>query len=85
MLKVSNSNRGRGIHVFSTLSRLNQLLREATSPNDTHYVLQKYIERPLLVHGRKFDLRVWVLVTCDMKVYFYKEGYVRTACTPYTV
>ncbi len=37
------------------------------------------------MNGRKFDLRVWVLVTCDMKVFFYREGYVRTACSPFTL
>ena len=48
------------------------------------FVIQKYIERPLLFDGRKFDIRVWVLVTHDMKVYFFKEGYIRTSCEKYT-
>lgn len=49
------------------------------------FVIQKYIERPMLIHDRKFDIRVWVLVTQEMKVYFFKEGYVRTSCMPYTI
>ena len=49
------------------------------------FVIQKYIERPLLIHDRKFDIRVWVLVTHEMKVYFFKEGYVRTSSTEYTI
>eukprot|EP00826_Nyctotherus_ovalis_P033190 TRINITY_DN2679_c0_g1_i17.p2 TRINITY_DN2679_c0_g1~~TRINITY_DN2679_c0_g1_i17.p2 ORF type:complete len:176 (+),score=40.24 TRINITY_DN2679_c0_g1_i17:131-658(+) len=49
------------------------------------FVIQKYIERPLLIHNRKFDIRVWVLVTHEMKVYFFKEGYIRTSCSEYSI
>lgn len=49
------------------------------------FVIQKYIERPLLIHGRKFDIRVWVLVTHEMKVYFFKEGYIRTSSAEYSL
>jgi hypothetical protein len=42
------------------------------------------IERPLLFHNRKFDIRVWVLVNSfDGKCYLFKEGYVRTSSTIY--
>jgi hypothetical protein len=41
------------------------------------------MEDPLLVHKRKFDIRVWVLVTQDCKVYMFKEGYIRTTSLPY--
>lgn len=41
------------------------------------FVIQKYLENPFLIDGRKFDIRVWVLLTHDMTCYFFKEGYIR--------
>ncbi|CAD8134692.1 unnamed protein product [Paramecium pentaurelia] len=48
------------------------------------FVIQKYIEQPFLINQRKFDIRVWVLVTQDLHCYFFKEGYIRTSCENYT-
>ena len=47
------------------------------------FVVQKYIESPLLINKRKFDIRAWVLVTQDLKGYFFKEGYLRMSSTEY--
>ena len=48
-------------------------------------IIQKYIERPLLYKGRKCDMRIWVLVTHNMKVYFFKEGHLKTCSIPYEI
>ena len=48
-------------------------------------IIQKYIERPLLYKGRKCDMRVWVLVTHNLKVYFFKEGHLKTCSIPYNL
>jgi hypothetical protein len=47
-------------------------------------VVQKYVERPLLYQGRKFDIRVWVGVNDQLDVFFYREGYIRTSSYQYT-
>lgn len=54
--------------------------------SDSKYIIQQYIDKPLLIDGFKFDLRVYVLVTsCDpLRIFVYKEGLARFATTPYT-
>ena len=37
----------------------------------------------MLYYGRKFDIRVWALVTD--KVYFYNQGYIRTSSNLFTI
>jgi tubulin--tyrosine ligase like protein 10 len=48
-------------------------------------VVQKYIENPLLIDGRKFDIRAYMIVVC-MKPYLvlYQPGYVRMSLNTYT-
>lgn len=49
------------------------------------FLLQKYIEKPLLYNGRKFDIRQWILLTHDKKAYFCREGYLRLSTEEYTL
>lgn len=48
-------------------------------------MVQKYVEHPFLFNGRKFDIRVWAVVTDDYRIYFYKHGYLRTSSAEYSL
>jgi tubulin--tyrosine ligase len=59
--------------------------------------LQKYIPNPYLISRRKFDFRVYALLTYNyipqlggppiklLRGYFYEEGYLRTSCKEFTL
>ena len=50
-----------------------------------HRILQKYMESPFIVKGRKVDIRQWVLVTSvsPLRVYFFDECLIRFAGAPW--
>lgn len=50
----------------------------------TYWVIQKYLERPLLYKGRKFDIRVWATYTSSHDLYFCDKGYLRTSSFEYS-
>lgn len=43
------------------------------------FIIQKYIENPLLINQRKFDIRVWAFLNHEMNIHFFREGYIRTS------
>ncbi|EDV22263.1 uncharacterized protein TRIADDRAFT_59327 [Trichoplax adhaerens] len=76
--KPSNGAMGNGI----TLTRNSENI-----PWNENYVVQEYMEKPLLIDGLKFDLRIYVLVTsCDpLRIFLFDDGLVRLSTQPYTV
>lgn len=49
------------------------------------FVIQKYIEDPLLINSRKFDIRIWVFISHENLTFMFKEGYVRTSCEKFSL
>jgi len=49
--------------------------------------VSRYVSKPHLLNGRKYDLRLYVLVTSydPLKIYLFKDGLVRLATVPYNV
>lgn len=54
-------------------------------PSQDHLIVQEYIEKPFLMEGYKFDLRIYILVTsCDpLKIFLYHDGLVRMGTEKY--
>lgn len=81
LIKPANMNQGRGIKIYNTIKEIYSFLAQQ-QPNSI-WVAQKYLEKPLLYKDRKFDIRLWVLVTSNNEIYYYKKSYVRTSSSSY--
>uniref|UniRef100_A0A7S0EH49 Tubulin--tyrosine ligase-like protein 9 n=1 Tax=Hanusia phi TaxID=3032 RepID=A0A7S0EH49_9CRYP len=88
IVKPAGKSRGRGIELKRSLSEILSFAthcKGASSLNSQRWIVQKYVENPLLINNRKFDIRQWVLVTDwnPLTVWFYDECYLRFALSDY--
>jgi hypothetical protein len=49
------------------------------------WIIQQYIKNPFLYKGRKFDIRIHILVKDSGEIYFCKYGYIRISSLPFTL
>ncbi|XP_030845156.1 probable tubulin polyglutamylase TTLL1 [Strongylocentrotus purpuratus] len=91
IMKPTGKARGIGIFLINKLSQIKKWSRDsktssfqAPSAKDA-YVISKYIDNPLLIGGKKFDLRIYVLVTSyrPLKCYLYRQGFCRFCTVKY--
>ncbi|XP_068981011.1 tubulin glycylase 3A-like [Bombus flavifrons] len=86
ILKPGDKSLGKGIILKNSLqdilSKINQAAKECMQ-----YVVQKYIERPLLVYKTKVDIRQWFLITSTqpLTVWMYKDILLRFASKDFTL
>ena len=83
IVKPVSESRGRGIFITDDLCEVRAAL--ASAPAGNLYVAQRYVDRPLLLHGHKFDLRIFALVTSidPLVAYLHDEGFARVCGVPY--
>ncbi|CAG9793454.1 unnamed protein product [Diatraea saccharalis] len=76
IIKPPASARGTGIKVVSRWTQI---------PKKRPVVVQRYVSKPYLINGSKFDMRLYVLVTSvhPLRIYLYKDGLARFASVKY--
>ncbi|ORY13327.1 TTL-domain-containing protein [Neocallimastix californiae] len=74
LIKPKGAARGIGIHFLKNVDEINKT-----------DIVTKYISNPLLLEKKKFDLRVYLLVTGHdpLKIYIYKESFARMSSDEY--
>jgi hypothetical protein len=76
IVKPVASSRGRGIRLLTSIEALPKKC-----------LISKYIFNPHIINNKKYDLRLYVLVTdySPLKLYLYEEGLVRFASEEYNI
>ena len=79
IIKPSDASHGTGIVIKNNIDDIKTYIQEQTkkSRGEQQYIIQQYIDKPLLLYNRKFDLRVFLLYTHDHKLYIYNRFYMR--------
>ncbi|KAM8857164.1 tubulin monoglutamylase TTLL4 isoform 1-T2 [Synchiropus picturatus] len=77
IIKPPASARGIGIQVIHKWSQM---------PRKRPLLVQKYLHKPYLISGNKFDLRIYVYVTSynPLRIYIFNDGLVRFASCKYS-
>mmetsp|Transcript_29221 Transcript_29221/g.76529 ORF Transcript_29221/g.76529 Transcript_29221/m.76529 type:complete len:406 (+) Transcript_29221:100-1317(+) len=84
IMKPTGSAQGKGIFLVNRLSQIKKWAKDAKG-QPRNYVISRYLDTPLLIGGKKFDLRLYVLVTSyrPLRAWVSKEGFCRFCAVKY--
>ena len=69
---------------FKQYSACKKVSSRSRSSSSNKVIIQQYIKKPLLIHGKKFDIRVYMLIASSNPYFvFYHPGYLRRAMVNY--
>lgn len=76
MIQIGKSQ-GKGIFLFRAINQIADWSDMSNQPEP--YIVQRYIHNPLLIGHKKFDMRIYVLVTSHnpLTIYLYRSGFGR--------
>lgn len=83
IMKPIGKCQGKGIFLFNKLAQISTWKSDykwkPENPQAESYIAQRYIIDPLLIGGKKFDLRIYVLVLSyqPLTFYLYRTGFAR--------
>lgn len=90
IVKPVDRGEGHGIFVTSSFNDIEGAAKDRSKTRsffstDKSRIVQPFMAHPMLIDGRKFDLRLYVLVTSisPLRVYLHDEGLVRFASKRY--
>ncbi|XP_014873459.1 protein polyglycylase TTLL10 isoform X1 [Poecilia latipinna] len=94
--KPTGLNRGKGIFLLKNqedvtefrlkLQKMEELQADRRTPHRRiqPHIVQRYIQKPLLLNDRKFDVRSYLLIASTAPyMVFFRHGYVRLTCDVY--
>jgi hypothetical protein len=92
ILKPANLSKGQGIHILREFDNLRRQFVDGdmSAPvvdSRLEYIAQRYISQPLLLQGKKSELRIyWMILSTDpLLVLMFDEGTVRLTSQPFSL
>lgn len=84
IMKPNSKSQGKGIFLVNKISQLKKWSGSSKQPFQSlalkeNYIISRYIDNPLLIGGKKFDMRIYILVTSyrPLKAFMFRLNFCR--------